>query len=133
MNLRAIREDLAAVAQEAGFNSWSVSPDDPQDLPAAVVGGIQNLVRLNRLTTQIQIGITFYVSLAEPVDATARLDLALSVGETGSFIDLLDSVHAEDGAAWRSVRFVSAGPYTRFTMPGGGAALGVEVQLELTA
>lgn len=133
MDLRALREDLTAVAEAAGFNAWSYVPDDPQDLPAAVVGGIQEMNRLNQHVTQIKLGISFIANAADPVDATARLDLALSTGNAESFIDMLDSVGTEDGPAWSSVRFDSAGPYTSIDLPGGGTALGVEIVLQLTA
>ncbi len=133
MDLRQLRADLGTVAGEAGFNAWDYLPDDPKTLPAAVVGGILEMERLNRLTTQIKLGVTFYVSAADPKDASARLDRALSVGLGDSFIDWLDSVQLADGPSWRSVRFDSAGPYQKFSLPGGGVALGVTVVLELTA
>lgn len=133
MDLRQLRADLGVVAASSGFNAWSYQPDDPQDLPAAVVGGIKSMERLNQTVSQLMIGVTFYANAADPQDATERLDLALSVGNPDSFIDTLDSVEIADGPAWRSVRFDSAGPYTRYSMPGGGSSLGVEVTLELTA
>lgn len=134
MDLRQLRADLGTVAQTSGFNAWDYEPDDVQDLPAAVVSGIKEMERLNRLVTRVKVVITFLVSLADPQDAAARLDTALSNGVQDSFIDNLDSVSVEnDGPAWRSVRFDSAGPYTRYQMPGGGSYLGVEVLLELTA
>lgn len=136
MDLRALRKDLRVVAGESGFTAWDFVPEDPQDLPAAVVGAPKSMVRMNRLITQVEIPITFYASLADPLDATERLDLALSTGLPNSFIDLLDFAAQQEGAtapSWRSVRFVSAGPYTRFALPGTVYALGVEVILELTA
>jgi hypothetical protein len=133
MDLARIREDLAAVATAAGFNSWDYEPDDPQTLPACIIGGIREMERLNAIVTRAQILVTFYCSVADPKDATRRLDLALSVGHPNSFIDMLDSVTLEDGPAWRSIRFESASRYRRFAMPGGHVALGVEIVLELTA
>lgn len=134
MDLRQLRIDLGKVAQTAGYNAWDYTPDDPQNLPAAVVGGIRSMVRLNALTTQIQVEVTFYVSAADPKDAAGRLDLALSVGLDGSFIDCLDTMsEAPNTPSWRSVRLDSAGPYQRVLMPGGGAALSVAIVLELTA
>ena len=134
MDLRAVRHDLGVVAQNIGLNAWDYQPDDPQNLPAAVVGGIQEMHRLNRIVTQFKLGVTLYVNCADPQDATAALDLYLSTGLDGSFIEALDAViPGLDSPAWRSVRFDSAGPYRRYSMPGGGAALGVEVVLELTA
>lgn len=135
MDLRQLRADISAVAQAAGFNSWDYMPDDPQDLPAAVVGGIKSMERLNRQVTQVQIGVTFYASAADPLDATSVIDRALSIGaaET-SFIDLLDDVDViADGPAWRSARFDHSSEYRLYGMPGGGNALGVEVTLEFTA
>ncbi len=133
MDMRQVRADLGTVARSAGWNAWDYQPDDPQNLPAAVVGGISEFMRLNRLVSQFKIGVTFYVNLANPQDAAERLDLVLSPGNPDSFLDVLDSVTAEDGAAWRSVRFDSATPYQRYSMPGGLYALGVELMLELTA
>lgn len=133
MDLRQIRADLGTVAAEAGFNAWDYQPDDLQHLPAAVVGGIKSMERLNQTVTQVQIGVTFYVNPADAKDATSRLDLALSTGNPNSFIDCLDGVSSLDNPAWRSVRFDSAGPYAMYVMPSGSSALGVEVTLELTA
>lgn len=133
MDLRQIRTDIGVVAGESGFNAWDYAPDDPQDLPAAVVGGIKSMVRLNAVVTECQIEVTFYVNAADPQDAAARLDLALSVGLPDSFIDMLDSVTPADGPSWRSIRFESAGPYQRYAIPGGAVALGCTVTLELTA
>ncbi len=133
MDLRQVRKDLGVVAGEAGFSAWDYVPDDPQDLPAAVVGGLSLFERLNAIVTKVNIGITFYVDLSDAQDAAARLDLVLSTGMPNSFIDWLDSVTSNDLPAWRSVRFLSAGPYNRYTMPGGAVALGVEVTLEITA
>ena len=131
--MRALRADLGVVAGEAGFSAFDYEPADPKNLPAAVVGGIKSMERLNAHVTQIQIGITFFVNAANEKDATARLDLALSTGLPNSFIELLDSVSIEDGPAWRSVRFESAGPYLHYVMPSGGPALAVEITLEFTA
>lgn len=137
MDLVKIRDDLATVAREAGFNAWDHEPDDPAHLPAAVVGGIKEMHRHNQFTTSVHIGVTLYASLADAKDATRVLDRALSVKVPGqsatSYIDWLDDVTIDDGAAWRSVSFVSAGPYQRYTLPAGGVALGVEIVLELTA
>lgn len=133
MDLRKVRQDIGVVAGESGFNAWDYQPDDPQDLPAAVVGGIQSMKRLNRLTTEVKIDVTFYVNASDPEDAAKRLDLALSVGMPDSFIDMLDSVTVEDGPSWRSIRFNSAGSYMKYQMPGNAVALGVTVTLELTA
>jgi len=133
MDLRKVRADIGVVAGVSGFNAFDYVPDDPKDLPAAVVGGIKSMVRLNAVVTQVELGVTFYVSAADPQDSAARLDLALSTGLPDSFIDNLDSVTPADGASWRSIRFQSAGPYIRYQMPGGGVALGVDVVLELTA
>lgn len=133
MDLRAIRKDLGVVAQEAGFNAWDYEPDDPQNLPAAVVGGIRSMTRLNAQVTRVELGVTFYVNAADPQDATARLDLALSTGIQDSFIDNLDTDAEKPDRSWRSVRFAASGPYTRYSMPGGAVALGVEITLELTA
>ena len=133
MDLRQIRADLGAVARESNFAAWDYEPDDPKDLPAAVVGGIQSMTRLNAVVTQIKLDVTFYVNAVDPQDASARLDLALSTGMPDSFIDQLDSVMPVDGPSWRSIRFDSSGPYKRYAMPGGGVALGVTVTLELTA
>jgi hypothetical protein len=134
MDLRAIRRSIAAIALESGFSAWDYAPDDPSELPAAVVGGIKQMRRMNRLVCEIQIGVTFYASQADPIDATSRLDNALSTGTDGgtSFLDNLDA--ADDAAAgWRSIRFLAAGPYAVYAMPGNAKALGVEVILELTA
>lgn len=133
MNLAQLRADLKAVAEAAGFNAWDFVPDDPQDLPASVVGGIQSMVRLNAHVTQVKIGIEFYANHADAKDATRRLDLVLSTGDPNSFIDILDHVEESDGPSWRSIRFDSCGPYTLVTMPGGGSALKVEATYELTA
>lgn len=133
MDLREIRIGLAAVARAAGFNAWDYMPDDPQDLPASTVGGIESMVRLNEAVTQVQLKVSFYVNETDMQDATARLDKALSVGLNGSFIDTVDEVTTADGPPWRSIRFVSAGPYQRFAMPGNGWALGVETIWEMTA
>jgi hypothetical protein len=137
MDLRAIRTDIGVLASNAKFNAWSYMPSDPQDLPAAVVGGIKSMKRLNRLVTQLQIGVIFYVNFTDPEDAATRLDTALSTGNPDSFIDQVDSLTQADQPSWRSIRFESAGPYTVYTLPSGdpsGAdALGVEVILELTA
>lgn len=131
-DLRAIRRDIGVVAGEAGFTAWDYEPDDPQLYPAAVVGGIVELERLNRAVTRAQIAVTFYASLADPADAAARLDLALSVGVQGSFIDVVDSVTLDDGPSWKTIKLVSAGPYTRYQMPGGASTLGVTATLEIT-
>lgn len=133
MNLGAIREDLRVVAESIGFNAWSYQPDDPKDLPAAVIGGIKGLTRLNQVVSQIQLGVSFFCNLNDPQDATNRLDLALSVGVDGSFVDALDAITPDDSPAWRSCKFVSAGPYLRYQMPANQAALGCEAILELTA
>lgn len=135
MDLRQVRKDLATVGTTAGFNSWSVHPDDPQDLPALVVGGIKSMTRLTMSgVCQFELELAFYVSAASPDDAAERLDMVLSLGEPDSFLTVLEAVSAQrDNPAWRSARFVGAGPYQRVTMPGGGAAMSVTVTLELTA
>lgn len=133
MNLAQLRADLKAVAETAGFNAWDFLPDDPQHLPAAVVGGIHAMVRLNAHVTQVQIGITFYASHADAKDATRRLDLALSTGDPNSFIDIMDAVTESDGPSWRSIRFDSCGAYHLVSMPSDGTALAVETIWELTA
>ena len=133
MDLRKLRTDLGTVATEAGFTAWDYYPDDVQNLPAAVVGGIAGMVRLNRLVTEIDIGITFYCSLADPADAAARLDLALSTNMDGSFLDAVDEITPTDAVNWRSVTFVRAGPYNRYDMPGNTHALGCEIVLRFTA
>lgn len=133
MDIAAIRAQLATVAGLAGFNAFDYQPDDPGALPAVVAGGIREMERLNRIVTRLQLVVTFYASLAEPADAARRLDLALSVGVEGSFIDLLDAVPVE-GQAWRSVRFIGSGPYQTTIMPAGtGNALSCETVLEFTA
>lgn len=133
MNVGAVRADLRAVAESVGFNAWAYQPDDPKDLPAAIIGGVKQYTRLNQTVTQIQLGVSFLANLNDPEDATNRLDLALSVGVDGSFIDAIDAIVPADSPAWRSCKFVSWGPYLRYAMPGGAAALGVEAILELTA
>lgn len=133
MNVRDIRRDIGVVAGRAGFNAWDYQPDDPQDLPAAVVGGIKEMTRLNKKVTQLKIGVVFYVNAADAQDATSRLDLALSVGNPDSFIDMLDEVTQQDSPSWKAIRFESAGPYQKYQMPGESIALGVEAVLELTA
>ncbi len=133
MDLRAVRHDIGVVAQTANFNTWDYQPDDPKDLPAAVVGGIKAMQRLNAAVTLVQIGVTFFVNASDPQDAAQRLDLALSTID-GSFCSALDAyVETPNPHAWRSAKFLSAGPYLRYTMPGGGVALGCEMLLELTA
>lgn len=135
MDLRQVRKDLATVAETAGFNAWSITPDDPQNLPAAVVSGITSLERLTMSgVCKLELDVDLYASAASAADAAARLDLALSLGMPNSFLSVLEDVSpALDGPAWRSARFVSAGPYQRVLMPGGGAALRVTVTVELTA
>lgn len=135
MDLRAIRVDLSTVAVTAGFdNAWSIQPDDPQSLPAAVVGGIISMERLNAIVTKIMLPITLYVNAADIQDATERLDLALSTGLPNSLIDCMDAVaEPPNTPSWRSIRFDSSGPYQKVIMPGGGSALSVETRWELTA
>lgn len=135
MILGDVRKDLGVLGRTAGLNAWDYQPDDPQDLPAMVVGGIKSMVRLNQKVSLVQIGVTMYVNAADPEDASRKLDQLLSVGtEDGlSFIDILDSHAADEAASWRSIKFLSAGPYQKYAMPGDGSALGVEVTVELTA
>lgn len=135
MDLRAIRAALGVLSAAANFNAWDYIPDDPQHLPAAVVDGILSLDRLNAHVTQFDITITFYASGADPKDASARLDLLLSTGITGSFADLLTTAAAVLSPAppWRTIKLKTAGPYTRYAMPNGELALGVQITLELTA
>ncbi len=129
MDIAAIRASLALGARDAGFGAWDYAPDDPFDLPAAVVGGIKSMNILTRSVTQAEIGILFYCSLADAEDATRRLDLVLSVGDPDSF---LTNILNYTTAGWTSIRFVSAGPYSRYSMPGGAVSLGVEILLEIT-
>lgn len=123
-----MRADLAVVAKAAGFSSFAYEPDDPQNLPAAVVGGIQSMTRLNRLTTELVLGVTFYCSLASARDAASRLDKVLSIGTGTGFLDLLATT-----STFKSWVFQSAGPYTTYQLPGGDFALGCTVTLQLTA
>lgn len=136
MDLRQVRADLATVAASVGFGAWDYAPADPIVLPAAVVSSLKSLKRLNRAVVQFQIGVAFYASLSNALDATSRLDLTLSMGVEGSFLDALDAVPTSgDGSmAWDSVRFESASPYAQVLMPGrdGGAALTTELVLEMT-
>lgn len=132
MDLRQIRTDLGTVAGEAGYSAWSYQPDDPQALPAAVVGGIHSFERLNVKETRIELGVTFYVSLQNAEDAAARLDLLLSVGDPDSFVTLLDAVDPAT-ASWFGLWITSAGPYQRVAMPDSSVALSVELVLQITA
>lgn len=135
MDLSALRADLATVAKTAGFNAWSYMPDDPKDLPAAVVAGVRSMSRLTiGGACVVELEVELYVNATDPEDASKRLDLALSLGVGESFLTILEAIDPNlDKPAWRSARFVTAGPYTRVAMPGGGVALSVAVLLELTA
>ena len=135
MDFRALRTDFGTVAQTAGFNAYDYEPDDPGALPAAVVGGVRSLRRLTMSgTCEVELEITLYVSAADPQDATATLDLALSLGLSTSLLSILEAVDPIlDKPSWRSARFVTAGPYQRVAMPGGGAALACSVVVEFTA
>jgi len=134
VDLRQLRTDLSVVGASAGFNAWNVEPDDPQHLPAMVVGGVRSM----RILTidggvEVEISATFYANAADNEDATATLDMVLSIGTADSFLDWLLSVKPVDEPAWRSVRFVQAGPYHEVALPGSGTALAVEVVLSFTA
>lgn len=134
MKLRELRTDLGVVAATAGFNAWNIVPDDPQYLPAAVVGGVRSMQVITMDGgVEVELVVTFYVPMTDAEDSTAVLDLVLSMGEDGSFLTVLMGVTAEDGPAWRSVRFTQAGPYHTVAMPGGSVALAVEVVLTFTA
>lgn len=132
MDLRQVRIDIRAVIAVCGYNAWDYEPDDPQDLPAGVVDGIESLIRMNRLVTAVKIGVTFYVNNADPKDATAKLDLTLSTGFTNSYVDALDAASLA-GASWRSIRLEGAEAYHRVAMPGGGVALACRTITDLTA
>ncbi len=136
MDLAALRSDIKVIGQTCGLNAWDYQPDDPQNLPALVVGGMRSLTRLNQVVAQIEVSVHIYVNAADPKDATRALDALLSINQPAktSFIDVLDSeMETLDTPSWRSIKFLSAGPYTHYIMPGGLTALGVEVILELTA
>lgn len=134
MDLRQLRVDLGVVGQMAGFNAWNIVPDDPQHLPAMVVGGVRSMQVITMDGgVEVELVATFYTSTADAEDATAVLDLVLSIGKEDSFLDWLLNVKPVDGPAWRSVRFVQAGPYHDVAMPGGSVALAVEVVLSFTA
>lgn len=136
MDLRQVRADLATVAATAGFNAWDFEPDDPQQLPAAVVGAPLLIERMNAHVTKLQLPVGLYVSNADARAATALLDQALSTGVgEGSFLDALDSLTQADteASAWRSARFESASQYQRVALDGGGSMLAVPIVLELTA
>ena len=140
MDLGKLREDIAVVCRTAGLNGWNFDTDDPQNLPAAVVSGVDQMERLNRIVTRVVIMIDLYVSNAEPLDGSRALDRLLSTdvvkedGKVGSLIDAFDAVQdGIDQPSWRSHRFDSAGRYTRVSMPGGGVALYCQVLYEFTA
>lgn len=139
MDLRKIRTDVAVVGAEAGFNAWNVIPDDPQDLPACVVGGVRSLKRLTMAgACELQIEVEFYANAADMVDATTTLDMVLSLGLQTSFLSLLEAadeqpVGSPTRPSWRSAMFIGAGPYKQIAMPGGGVALAVGVVIEFTA
>lgn len=136
MDLAAVRADLATVARQAQFpNAWSIAPDDVGDLPAAVIAGISSLQRLTMSgVCKFTLDVDLYVNAADPVDAAARLDLALSLGLADSFLTALEAVTSADNPSWRSVLFLNAGPYQHVSMgPEGGMALRVTISLELTA
>lgn len=139
MDLHQLRADVGAVGRAAGFNAWSYEPDDPQNLPALVVGGVKSLIRKTMSgICELEIDITLYVNAANPEDAAARLDLALSLGMADSFLSYMEAVDPQAGPpesrpAWRSARFIAAGSYQRVTMPGGGEAATVNITYSFTA
>lgn len=140
MNLAKIRADLKVVAETCGVNAWDYAPDDVKVLPAAVVGAPQAMRRLNRLKTEVEIPVAFYVNNADPQDATRRMDALLSMNVQNdpefvgvAFMDVLDTVHAEDGPAWDSVRFSHAEPYSLVNMGNDAVALACKITLTLTA
>lgn len=135
MNLRQLRTDVGAVAAGAGFNAWNIEPDDPEHLPAAVVGGVRSMQLITMAGgVEVELVVTFYVSTADAEDGTAVLDMVLSMGQPDSFLTALLGVEQENGPAWSSVRFVQAGPYHNVQLPGnGGVAQAVEVLLSFTA
>lgn len=126
MDVASIKADLATVAAACEFNAWPYFPDDLQQLPAAVVGNIEDVQRKNRAVTIATYTVTFYVSLADPFDAAARLDLVLSEGIEGSFLTALAAAVAP---AWSSITFASSGPYQVVALPTGARALSVDIRL----
>lgn len=137
MDLVAVSIDLETAALAHGYSAFSYEPDDPGNLPAAVVGGIDSMVALNRFVTTVQLGVTFYQSLGLDDGKSARraLDKTFSVGTGTSFLDALAAQAAAghftaikvDGWA-----FVSADRYTKYEMPGEAFGLGCTMHLAIT-
>lgn len=137
MNVATVRADLAIVAAACGYSSFPYEPADPGGLPAAVVGGISSMVRLNQFVTKLQIGVTFFAALGNDAGKSAaeKIDGTLSVGTGTGFVDHLAAEAAAGHLTAIKVNgwaFVSAGPYTKYELPGAVPALGCTMTIELT-
>lgn len=124
MDIAAKRASIAAAAVACEFNAYDFQPDNPGDLPAAVVGGITLYERLNASVARVQLVVTLYASSSDAQDATRCLDTALSTNVANSFID---AVSAIDG-----MTVDSAGAYQQFVMP-TGTALGVPITIQIVS
>lgn len=135
LDLRAVREGLASAARECGFSAWDYQPDDPQQLPAAVVGAPVEMEALTLTRWKLVVPVTFYCSTADPKDASERLDLVLSINlvdeDDEPRLSFIDTLKAAEAPPWKSARFSSA-ETGRYTMPGGSVALGTRVDIEVT-
>jgi threonine dehydrogenase-like Zn-dependent dehydrogenase len=132
MDLHGIRTDLAAILAPLGYQSYAYLPDDPQVLPAAVVGvpaAIEYGMTLGS-TVAVEIPLTLVFSMTSVQDAQARMDAALSTGVTGSVIDALRTTGS---TYWNgSVRVTGAGPVGTVAV-GSSNALAVTLTLSLHA
>lgn len=129
MDLAAIREDLAAILQDVGFNSTSFVQPDPSGLPAMFSGLPQSMIPLTLRKWVVTLPVTLLFSIADVQDAQRRLDTALSPGVDGS---VYDALHAESGCSWESLRWVAA-DNVRTVLVGETHALACDITLELTA
>src|SRR4051812_45058879 len=133
MNLDAIRTRIAELCDGCGFNPYSTLVGSP-DLPAAIVGYPEEIAYT---TTQgaSRCEITMFVklicSLGDEIDATKRLDDALSTNDGSVYRALSARATADD--PWRQLVVKSANNISSISLEGGAAtALAADLNLTIT-
>jgi hypothetical protein len=126
MDVRAIREALAAIFASEDFYTYSVLPESG-DLPLAAVSWPDEVRYHTSLTggANIDIVVTLAFSLNDFADAQQRVDEIMS---TPGWVEQLD-LAADD--AWDDAIVVSAGNVRQINV--GAQALAVDLVVEIMA
>jgi hypothetical protein len=126
MDVRAIREALAAVFESADFHTYSVLPESG-DLPLAAVSWPDEVRYHTSLTggANVDIVVTLAWPLADFAAAQVKVDEVMS---TPGWVEELD-LAGDD--AWTDAIIVSAGNVRKINV--GASALAVDLVIEVMA